>query len=149
MNMINEVEPKESCLSWKSFKKDLKLNAWLAVATATYLVSILLVRDNANSDWAPGLKVAVTLTPVIPGLLYLRSGLRLLKAKDELQRRIQLEAWLFAAIGTVIVSTVINVMNANGILWEDFPHGLEIGGTYLAMFFLWCIGVSLVNRRYS
>ena len=73
----------------------------------------------------------------------------MLKAKDELQRRIQLEAWLFAAIGTVIVSTVINVMNANGILWEDFPHGLEIGGTYLAMFFLWCIGVSLVNRRYS
>lgn len=146
MNMINEIEPKESCLSRSAIKKDLKLNAWLAVATATYLVTLFLVRD--NPDWAPWLKVAVTMTPVIPGLLYLRNGLRLLKEKDELQRRIQLEAWLFAAIGTVIVSAVLNVMNAHGLIWEKFPHGLEIGGTYLVMFFLWCLGISIANRRY-
>lgn len=146
MNTSNEIETKASCLSPRAIKQDFKNNAWLAVVTVTYLVTLFLVRD--NPDWEPWLKVAVTLTPVIPGLLYLRKGLRLLKEKDELQRRIQLEAWLFAAIGTVVVSTILNVMNAHGMTWKNYPHGLEMGGTYLAMFFLWCVGISFSTRRY-
>ncbi len=137
----------ERCSIRRSFVKELKFNGWLAVATATYLVTLLLVRD--HPEWAPQLKVTLTLLPVIPGLLYFRSGIRLLKSKDELQRRIQLEAWLFAALGTVVVSTVINVMNAHGMIWDDYPHGLEMGATYMLMFILWCFGVSLANRRYS
>ncbi len=140
------LEPEETCRERRSFRKELKFNGWLFVATVTYLVTLYLVRE--NTDWAPWLKVVVTLIPVLPGLLYLRSGLKLLRSKDELQRRIQLEAWLFASIGTVVVSTIINVMNAHGLIWEKFPHGLEMGGAYLAVFFLWCIGVSISSRRY-
>ena len=69
------------------------------------------------------------------------------------QRRIaasdSVRSVLFAAVGTVIVSTIINVMNAHGMIWSQYPHGLEIGATYLVMFFLWCIGVSFANRRYN
>ncbi len=130
-----------------SFRREIKSNGWLAVATVTYLITLYLVRENPN--WRPALKVVVTLLPVLPGLLYLRNGLKLMRAMDELQRRIQFEAWLFAAIGTVVVSAMVNVLNANGIVWEKFPHGLEIGGTYLVMFFLWCIGTSIANRRYQ
>lgn len=131
----------------RSFTKELRFNGWLFVATVTYLISLYLVQE--NSDWVSWLKVAVTLTPVIPGLLYLRSGLKLIRSMDELQRRIQFEAWLFAAVGTVIVGTIINVLNANGIVWEKFPHGLEMGGTYLVMFFMWCVGIASANRRYQ
>ena len=137
----------ERCTVRHSFLKELKFNGWLAVATATYLVTLLLVRD--HPEWSPKLKVLLTLLPVVPGLLYFRSGMRLLKSKDELQRRIQLEAWLFAALGTVVVGAVINVMNAHGMIWDDYPHGLEMGATYMLMFILWCFGVSIANRRYN
>lgn len=130
----------------RSLRREFKFNAWLAVATVTYLITLYLVRE--HPDWPPAIKVAVTLLPIAPGLLYLRSGLRLLRSMDELQRRIQFEAWLFAAIGTVVVGAVINVLNANGVVWDKFPHGLEIGGTYLAMFFLWCLGIATASRRY-
>ena len=85
---------------------------------------------------------------LIPGLLYLRNGLQLLRGMDELQRRIQLEGWLFAALGTVVVSTIINVVNVYGLGGNWLPHGLEVGGTYLTMFILWCVGVTIANCRY-
>lgn len=139
--------PEEVEKAQRSWRKEFKFNAWLAVATVTYLITLYLVRE--NTDWAPGVKVAVTLLPILPGLLYLRNGLKLLRRMDELQRRIQFEAWLFAAIGTVVVGAVINVLNANGIVWEKFPHGLEIGGTYLVIFLLWCLGTASATRRYQ
>lgn len=88
------------------------------------------------------------LAPILPGLLYLRNGVRVLRAMDELQRRIQLEAWLFAALGTVIVGAVINVFNAQGLYGTWPAHGLEVGGTYLTMFILWSIGVVIATLRY-
>ncbi len=124
-----------------------ELNAWLAVSTAVYLVTLFLVRH--NPDWSPGWKITLALTPILPGLLYLRNGLQLLRGLDELQRRIQLEAWLFAALGTVIVSTIITVCNAHGFAVRWATHGLEVGGTYLTMFILWCVGVTIANCRYK
>ncbi|MBW7894718.1 MAG: hypothetical protein H3C27_06350 [Opitutaceae bacterium] len=56
---------------------------------------------------------------------------------------------MFAAVGTVVVSAIINVLNANGIIWEKYPHGLEMSGTYLAMLSLWCFGISIATRRYQ
>ena len=146
MNKDPDLAERALCPERPSLRAQLKFNGWLAVSTLTYLVSLYLVRH--FSAWSPGLKVAVTLAPVLPGLLYFKNGLRLLGAMDELQRRIQLEAWLFAALGTVVVTTVLNVLTAHGLGWATFPHGLEIGGTYLAMFFLWCIGVTLSTCRY-
>jgi hypothetical protein len=126
--------------------RSFELNAWLAVAAAAYLVTLYL--DKHHPDWSPGWKVMLALAPILPGLLYLRKGLQLLREMDELQRRIQLEAWLFAALGTVIVSTIINVFNAHGLVGRWPAHGLEVGGTYMAMFLLWSVGVTVANLRY-
>lgn len=139
--------PQDDVTEPRSLRNEFKFNGWLAVTTAVYLVTLYLVR--VNPEWIPPLKVAVTLLPILPGMLYLRSGLKLLRCMDELQRRIQFEAWLFAAIGTVVVGAIVNVLNANGIVWKTFPHGLEIGGTYLMMFFLWCLGIASATRRYQ
>lgn len=147
MNNPNASETNEPCPGRPSLREQFRFNGWLAAATVVYLGSLFLTRH--YPDWNPGLKVAVSLAPVLPGLLYLKSGLVLLKTMDELQQRIQLEAWLFALVGTVIVGTVLNVLNAHGLGWKIFPHGLEIGGTYLAMFFLWCAGITLSTRRYQ
>jgi len=123
-----------------------ELNAWLAVTTAVYLAMYFLTRR--HPEWSPEWRITLALAPILPGLLYLRNGLQLLREMDELQRRIQLEAWLFAALGTVVVSVIINVFNAHGLegMWPG--HGLEVGGTYLTMFILWCVGVTMANCRY-
>ena len=127
-------------------KRSFQLNGWLAVVTATFMVALYLT--HRNPAWSPGLRVALALTPILPGLLYLRKGLQLLRGLDELQRRIQLEGWLFAALGTVAISTIINVLNANGVAGIWPPHGLEVGGTYMIMFCLWGFGVMIANLRY-
>lgn len=149
MNKSNLPErdwPQPDHSAVKRAVRSFELNAWLAVTTATYLATLFLVRH--HPAWSPGLKLTLALTPLLPGLLYLRNGLQLLQGLDEMQRRIQLEGWLFAALGTVVVSTIINVCNAQGLGGNWLPHGLQVGGTYLTMFILWCVGVTIANCRY-
>lgn len=141
----NEVEqPNRSAVT--RALRSFELNVYLAITTATYGATLLLVRQ--HPEWSSGWKLTLALAPLLPGVLYLRNGLRLLQGLDELQRRIQLEGWLFAAVGTVIVSAIINVSHAQGLAGSWLPHGLEVGGTYLTMFVLWCVGVTVANCRY-
>ena len=138
------TEPRKSRVT--HFKKALKSNGWLFVTTATFLVCLYLVRE--NQSWDPKFRVAVTLLPVLPGLIYLRMLWGSFKTMDELQRRIQLEAWAFALGGTVVVSTMMNVLNANGVGFENYPHGLEMGGAYISVFFFWSLGVAQATARF-
>ena len=129
------------------FKKSLKSNAWLFLTTVTYLVTLYFVKE--NQTWDPKIRVGVTLLPLLPGLIYLRALWSGFKTLDELQRRIQLEAWAFALGGTVLIGTAMNVLNANGVGFENYPHGLEIGGAYISVFFFWCLGVAQATARYQ
>jgi len=140
----NERRPERAAV--KRALRSFELSAWLALATLVYVITLILVRRHPG--WSPSEKIAVSLVPILPGLFYLKKGIQLLRELDELQRRIQFEAWLFAAIGTVIVGTVINVFNANGLEGKWVAHGLEVGGTYLTMFLLWSVGVVIANLRY-
>ncbi len=139
-------EKQPNCTAVNQVMRSFELSAWLAVTTATYVAMLIL--DKHHPDWSPGWRSTLALVPILPGLLYLRKGLQLLRGMDELQRRIQLEGWLFAALGTVIVSTIINVFNAHGLVGKWATHGLEVGGTYMTMFILWSIGVTIANLRY-
>ena len=120
--------------------------AWLAATSALYLVTLYLLKH--NPQWSPGWRVAATLAPLLPGICYLLSILKSFRAMDELQQRIQLEAWGFALAGTVVVSTGFNVLNANGVGFADYPHGLQIGGIYMTMFLLWSVGHTISSLRY-
>ena len=141
----NEKQPDHTACT-RPLRRSLELNAWLAVATATYIVALLLTKRHPTGS--PAWTSTLALTPILPGLLYLRKGIHLLREMDELQRRIQFEAWLFAAFGTVIVGTVINVFNAHGLDLKLLEHGLEVGGTYLSMLILWSVGLVFANLRY-
>jgi len=140
----NERHP--DCTAFKLAMRSFELNAWLAASGAVYVIALYLVRHHPY--WGPGWKSAVSLMPMLPGLLFLRTGLRLLKEMDELQRRIQLDGLLFAAMGTVIVGTIINVFNAHGLAGWWPAQGLQVGGTYMTMFILWSIGVTISRFRY-
>ena len=119
---------------------------WLALTSALYVVMLWVV--NRNPGWSPGWRVGAALTPLLPGVFYLLSLLRSFRAMDELQRRIQVEAWILALAGTVVVNTVLNVLNANGIGPAAYPHGLQIGGVYITMYLLWSVGFTVSRLRY-
>ena len=148
MNKINEIESVVPCSGSYSLKKDLQLNAWLFVAVAVYLITLVVLKR--YPEWTPLTRGLLTLTPMIPGWLYARTCLRFIRGLDELQRRIQLEAWLFAALGALIISSVINTLNASGItIFSDLRHGLSLFGTFALTFVLWAVSSAIASYRYK
>jgi hypothetical protein len=143
----NTLESLQPCSGLYSLRRDFMLNAWLAVAVVVYVTSELLLKWHPG--WSARVRAATALAPLVPGLLYIRSWARFINGLDELQRRIQLEAWLFAAIGTVVIGIVLNTLGASGIHLGDLEHGLGMGQAFIAAFALWLVGSALASRRFK
>lgn len=147
MNKPNTLESVQPCSGGYSLKTDLRLNAWLAVAAAVYVAILMLLKR--HPEWSPLTRGSLMLVPLLPGLLYVRACLRFVRGMDELQRRIQMEAWLFAALGSLIIGTVINTLNASGLFLGGLNHGLTIGSAFILTFVLWIVGTIFANCRYK
>ena len=130
-----------------SFRADLKLNAWAFVALVVAFVARWLLRHQPG--WSSPMQSLVALSPLLPSLMYVRSIARWIRGMDELQRRIQLEACLFATTGTVFVATALSLLEGAGIvLSARLQHGLGWEGTFGAIILLYIIANIIVNRRY-
>lgn len=146
MEKPNLFESVASCSGQYSFKRDLRLNAWLGVTVVVYLSTLLLL--SAHREWSPLVRGVVALSPLLPTLLYLRDWIRFVRGMDELQRRVQVEAALFASLGTVFVGMAITTLNGHGVPVAGLEHGLDFGGVFVVMFALWLVGVKIANCRY-
>jgi hypothetical protein len=140
----SDLEPGDTPVT--TFNRTVTGLIWLAVATLVYLISLWLLKHHAN--WSSGARIAITLAPLLPGILYLRTLLKSFWNMDELQQRIQIEALGFALVGTLVVMTAINIFKAESIQLVSYPQGLGIGGVYMTMFILWSVGVSISTFRY-
>ena len=130
-----------------SFRADMKLNAWAIVAVALAVVSrICLAR---HGDWHRVVRAGIALSPLLPSLYYVWSVTRWIRGMDELQRRIQLEACLFATVGTIFVATAVSLLQANGISLPRLQNGLGWEGTFASIIFLYILGSLVANRRYQ
>ena len=148
MEKPNQIESYIPLSGQYSLQKDLRLNAWLAVTAAVYLAVIFMNKGHPN--WSPLTRGLLMLTPLLPALLYIRAWVRLVRGMDELQRGIQLEAFLFAAMGTVLISVIIATLNAAGLdLGVMLRPGLGLGGTFFVMYPLWLVGTAIANCRYQ
>src|SRR5882724_10485675 len=115
-----------------SFSADMKLNAWAFVA----VYASILARSTLHHhpDWGAPWKSLVALAPILPSLLYLRSIAHWIGGMDELQRRIQLEACLFATTATVFIGTALGLLEGIGVLQSTrLRHGLGWEGTFAAI----------------
>src|SRR6266404_279725 len=122
-----------------SFQADMKLNAWAFVAVLVSIVARSLVQQ--HPDWGTPLQSVVALTPLLPSLLYLRSIARWIGGMDELQRRIQLEACLFATTATVFLRTSLDLLGGTGTLQSiRLQHGLGWEGTFAAIIAFYILG---------
>lgn len=147
MNKPNLLESVAPLSGSYSLKKDLRLNAGVLVAAAVYVAMTELLKR--HPEWSPLTRGLLNLTPMIPGVLYVRTCLRFIRGMDELQRRIQMEAWLFAALGALIIGTIINTLNASGVTYGRLTHGLSLLGAFALTFVLWLVGTAISNRRYK
>jgi hypothetical protein len=130
-----------------SFTADMKLNAWALVAVVVSIVARELLKQ--HPDWGASLQSMVALTPMLPSLLYLRSIARWIGGMDELQRRIQVEACLFATTATVFLRTSLDLLQGVGLLqWTRLRHGLGWEGTFAAIIVFYILGNIILNRRY-
>lgn len=130
-----------------SFKADMRLSFWLMVAAVTFVgVRILM---SGHSEWNTVSRVSLSLLPLVPGMLFVRNFKRFICGLDELQRRVQVEVMLFAALGTLLIATVLSVLNAQGVPTGDFRHGLGIGGVLISMFVLWVLGSYVTHRHFG
>jgi hypothetical protein len=147
---MNETPTIESVLPFSgqySLKQDLRLNGWLAVAVATYLVE--LYSERSFEGGSPLVRGLLALLPVIPGLLYIRSWVRFIRGLDELQRRIQLEAFLFAALVTILLGTILSTLAAKGVPLGPLQYGLTLGWIFGVMIALWTGRTLMILARYK
>jgi hypothetical protein len=130
-----------------SYAASFRLNAWAFTAIIVASLGRWLIHD---SNPEPALRAAITLAPLIPTAFYVRAIARWLGRLDELQRRVQYEAWFFATAGTILVVTALNLLAANGIpLGSRLAGGLGWEGTYALALSLWMCGCVISNRRYQ
>jgi len=126
----------------------MKLNVWAIVAVLTAVGSRILLHQ--NHEWNVSLRAVIALSPLLPSLLYVWSVARWIRGMDELQRRIQLEACLFATIGTIFITTALSLLaDVGGINMPRLQHGLGWEGTFASVIFLYIVGNIIVNRRYK
>jgi|GEM_PF-505223 len=145
VDMINNLLPEAV---QTSPSEAIKLSGWAGVAVIVSFGSRWWLQHHA--DWNDVLRTGVALAPIVPSLLWVRSITRWMQRLDELQRRIQYEAWFFAAMGTVFLMTALNLSNSAGTLGPvRMRNGLGWEGAFAAIFFLYCIGCALSNRRYK
>ena len=150
MNKPNPLNTAELCNPFSghySFRKDIRLNAWFMVAAVFYVINMMLAKR--HPEWSATTRATLALAPLLPGLLYIRSLMRFVHGMDELQRRIQLEAWLFATIGTILVGMAIGMLNSSGVRLDRVENGLGMGQAFIVAFVLWIVGTKVANRRYK
>jgi hypothetical protein len=147
MDKPNTIESVIPLSGEYSLKRDLRLNLWLLVATCMYLVELTL--NTRNPQWSPLWRGLLALAPLISSLLYVRSWIRFVRSLDEFQRRLQLEAFLFAALGTATIGATCNTLAMRDVSLGFMNHGLTLGGTFVSMIFLWFGRTLALRTRYQ
>ena len=102
------------------------------------VVSISLIRQFPNSDW----RYILALLPVLPAMLAMWAFVRALGRMDELQRRIQFDAIVFAAGATGMLTFGYGWLENVGL-----PH-LPLLWVLPMMVALWGVSVAVNSRKY-
>lgn len=105
----------------------------------TLMVSLRLLAGGIDNKWAA---VAITLAPMIPAIILCWSIMGVIHRLDELQRRLQLEAFTLAFAGTAVITFSYGFLENVG-----FPR-MSAFAVWPIMCGLWIAGVLLGRLRY-
>jgi hypothetical protein len=111
-------------------------------AMSLYVVLLVAVVLVVREGLVPGWEVPLSLLPLIPGIFVVISILGSFRQMDEMQRRIQLEAFGLAYAGLFLLLLTETLLGITGS--EPSKPGTYI----MYMGALWIIGLGLAQRKY-
>jgi len=117
----------------------LELGLWFAAYALVLAGSLWLLQAGVEGT---GLRIAVSLSPMVPGVGVCWAVLRQLGRMDEMQRRLQLEALAIAFAGTALVTFSYGFLENAG-----FPK-LSMFAVWPLMAALWLAGTVVGALRY-
>jgi hypothetical protein len=146
--MNKQLLPDALSARWRyPFFGDLRLNLWAFLAIGSAVAVRLYLRETPGQSgpW----RLAISLIPLVPACLYAFRLDRWMADFDEMQRRIQRDALVFAAMWTVFLRMALDLFHASGAPYSpSLGQGLGVEGTFAAMCALYLLGCVIANRRY-
>lgn len=106
----------------------------------TLVVSLRLLNGN---DRGQTMQIVVSMAPMVPAVLLCWSVVRAIRALDELQRRIQFEAFALAFAGTALLTFSYGFLENAGM-----PR-LSMFAVWPLMCALWTLGLVIGRLRYK
>lgn len=121
---------------------------WTVIFTALiWVVVYLFTRQLLDHDQlTEGLRVLVALAPLVPFAFFLAFILARIRAMDELQRRIQLEALAIAFPLAILFFMMLGLLELSMPL---SPQDWSYRHTWSYLPLLYFIGLAIASRRYQ
>lgn len=115
-------------------------------AMAVYAIVVVLSFHVLDSIEAPWLRVVVALLPVLPMAMAARAQLRFIRDCDELQRRIQLEAFSLASLLLTMGAFALGLLALADAVRLD--AGLALTMVLPAFVLLYSVCAAITGHRY-
>ena len=130
--------PRQVQSTWVLYRAQIEIGLALLAYMMLLVGSVTILRANPDASW----RYVVALVPVAPAALVLFLFARRLAQLDELQRRIQAEAFGFAVAATALVTFAYGFLEGAGM-----PH---LNWTYVLPLIaaLWGVGTAIFTFRY-
>lgn len=124
--------------TWVTYKSQIEIGLALLAYLMLLIGSVTLLRANTQASW----RYVVAVVPVLPAALVVYLFVRRLARADELQRRIQIEAFGFALAATALLTFTYGFLEGAGM-----PH---LNWTFILplMAVLWGVGTAIFTLRY-
>jgi hypothetical protein len=124
--------------TWVTYRSQIEIGLALLAYLMLLIGSVTLLRANPNAGW----RYVVAVVPVLPAALVVLLFVRRLAQTDELQKRIQTEAFAFALAGTALLTFTYGFLEGAGL-----PH---LNWTFILPLIavLWGVGTAIFTFRY-
>ncbi|MEX0331193.1 MAG: hypothetical protein AB3N64_07200 [Puniceicoccaceae bacterium] len=118
-----------------------KLLLWAVVYCSTVAGSIYVLKTSGIENFA--LQTVIALVPMLPIIWLMQIIMSCMHNLDELQRKIQLDAVVFAAVLTALLTVAYGFLEKIG-----YPK-LDTIWIFPMLMVLWTIGQAIARRRYE
>ena len=124
--------------TWVTYRSQIEIGLALLAYMMLLIGSVTLLRANPEASW----RYIVAVVPVLPAALVVFLFVRRLAQTDELQKRIQTEAFGFALGATALLTFTYGFLEGAGM-----PH---LNWTFILplIAILWGVGTAVFTFRY-
>ena len=124
--------------TWVTYRSQIEIGLALLAYMMLLIGSVTLLRANPEASW----RYIVAVVPVLPAALVVFLFVRRLAQTDELQKRIQTEAFGFALGATALLTFIYGFLEGAGM-----PH---LNWTFILplIAILWGVGTAVFTFRY-